>query len=72
MENETLACGTGSVAAAIVANAHKNLKPPIKLKTWGGDILVVNFQRLGDKFEKVSLTGPVKTVFNGELELKEI
>ena len=72
VENETLACGTGSVAAAIVANAHKNLKPPIKLKTWGGDVLVVNFQRLGDKFEKVSLTGPVKTVFNGELDLKEI
>lgn len=72
VENETLACGTGSVAAAILANAYKNLKPPIKLKTWGGDVLVVDFQRLGDKFEKVSLTGPVKTVFSGVLDLKEI
>lgn len=72
VENETLACGTGSVAAAIIAHAHKNLKPPIKLKTWGGDVLVVNFQRLGDKFEKVSLTGPAKTVFDGEFNLKEI
>lgn len=72
VENETLACGTGSVAAAIVANAYRNMKPPIKLKTWGGDELIVDFQRLGDKFDKVSLTGPVKTVFNGEFELKEI
>lgn len=72
VENETLACGTGSVAAAIIAHAYKNLKPPIKLKTWGRDVLVVNFQRLGDKFEKVSLTGPAKTVFDGEFNLKEI
>ena len=71
VENETLACGTGSVAAAIIANAYKNLKPPIKLKTWGGDELIVDFQRLGDKFERVSLTGPAITVFSGEFDLKE-
>jgi len=72
VENETLACGTGSVATAIIANAYKNMKPPIKLKTWGGDVLIVDFQRLGDKFDKVSLTGPAKTVFSGEFDLKEI
>jgi len=48
------------------------MKPPIKLKTWGGDVLIVDFQRLGDKFDKVSLTGPAKTVFSGEFDLKEI
>jgi len=69
VENETLACGTGSVAAAVIVSAVKNLKPPIKLKTWGGDELIVDFQRLGDRFEKVSLTGPAKTVFTGEFIL---
>ena len=72
VEQETLACGTGSVAAAIIVNAHKNLKPPIKFKTWGGDELIVDFQRLGDRFDKVSLTGPAKTVFDGEFDIKEI
>lgn len=71
VESETLACGTGSVAAAIIINAHKKLSPPIKLKTWGGDELIVNFQRLGDRFEKLSLTGPVKTVFSGEFDPKD-
>jgi diaminopimelate epimerase len=69
VENETLACGTGSVAAAVIVSAIKNLNPPIILKTWGGDELIVDFQRLGDRFEKVSLTGPAKTVFTGEFEL---
>jgi diaminopimelate epimerase len=52
-------------------NTHKNVKPPIKLKTWGGDELTVDFQRVGDRFEKVSLTGPAKTIFTGEFELKD-
>jgi diaminopimelate epimerase len=71
VENETLACGTGSAAVAIIMNTHKNVKPPIKLKTWGGDELIVDFQRVGDRYEKLSLTGPVKTVFTGEFELKD-
>ena len=37
VEDETLACGTGSVAAAIIASVTDNLKPPITLKTYGGD-----------------------------------
>ena len=71
VENETLACGTGSVAAAIIANAHKNIAPPVKLKTWGGDVLIVDFQRLGDRFDKLSLAGPAKSIFSGEFDLKD-
>ncbi len=71
VESETLACGTGSVAAAIIANAYKKISPPIKLKTWGGDELVVDFQRLGDRIDKISLTGPAKTVFSGEFDPKD-
>lgn len=72
VENETLACGTGAVAAAIIVNSHKDMKPSIKLKTWGGDKLIVDFQKVGDRFEKVSLTGPAKKVFTGEFDLKGI
>ncbi|NWF90746.1 MAG: diaminopimelate epimerase [Ignavibacteriaceae bacterium] len=72
VENETLACGTGAVAAAITANLNKNLSAPIKLVTQSGEILTVDFQKIGNKFEKVSLVGPAKTVFTGEIDLKEI
>ncbi len=71
VENETLACGTGSVAAAIIASVIKNLKSPIKIITKGNDELVVEFQRIGERFEKVALSGPVKTVFSGEFDLKD-
>ena len=72
VENETLACGTGSVAAAIIASTQKELKPPIKLITRSGDELIVDFDRVGDRFDKVSLTGPATIVFTGELESKGI
>lgn len=71
VENETLACGTGSVAAAIIANAHKGIPSPIKIKTWGGDELIADFQRIGDRFDRVSLIGPVKTIFSGEFDLND-
>ena len=45
VEDETLACGTGSVAAALICYATDNLKPPITLKTYGEMmILSVNFE----------------------------
>lgn len=72
VENETLACGTGSVAAAVISSLQKGLKSPIKLLTKSGDELLVNFDKVGDRFEKVSLTGPANIVFTGELESKEI
>lgn len=71
VENETLACGTGSVAAAVIASAYKQLKPPIKMITWGGDELIVNFQNVGNRFENVSLTGPVRRIFHGEFDLND-
>lgn len=71
VENETLACGTGSVAAAVIASAYRQLKPPIEIKTWSGDELIVNFQIVGNRFENVSLTGPARIVFNGEFDLEE-
>lgn len=72
VENETLACGTGSVAAAIITGINKNLTPPIKLHTFGGDVLKVDFQKVGNRFERVSLIGPAKIIFTGELDLNEI
>lgn len=69
VENETLACGTGSVASAIVTFLQKQIPPPIVLQTKGGDKLIVDFSDEGKLIKDVSLTGPAKINFSGEFTL---
>ncbi len=69
VENETLACGTGSTAAAVIAYTVFQLAPPITLITFGGDKLVVNFKVQNKKVEDLSLTGPAEIIYNGEISL---
>lgn len=66
VENETLACGTGSVAAAVISFLEKFVKSPVHLVTRSGDELVVDFRFVNDEFLNVSLTGPAKIIFTGE------
>lgn len=58
VENETLACGTGVTASAIISNKIRKLNSAIKINTKSGDILEVNTK-------KSSLTGPAHFVFKG-------
>ncbi len=67
VENETLSCGTGSTASAIISYLIDNLQPPISLFTRGGDKLVVNFNIENQKIENLSLTGPANIIFSGEI-----
>ncbi len=69
VEGETLSCGTGSTAAALVAAALKGLKSPVLVRTKGGEILKVYFSRKGGKFSDVCLEGPVQTTFEGRVKL---
>lgn len=71
VEDETLACGTGSTAAALVCYSVCNLKPPISVVTRGGDELVVNFKVKDQKVNDLSLTGPAKVTYSGEFNLKQ-
>jgi diaminopimelate epimerase len=70
VEDETLACGTGSVAAAIIACVTDNLKPPIILITRGGDNLIVYFEIENQKVKNLSLTGPAVVIFDGSIDKK--
>lgn len=70
VEDETLACGTGSVAAALICYVTDNLKPPINLITYGGDNLIVNFEVENQKVKNLSLTGPAKIIFEGSTDQK--
>jgi diaminopimelate epimerase len=69
VEDETYACGTGAVAGAIIGNIKFGIKPPVSMCTKGGDELVVNFSSDGSDYKNVSLTGPVKEVFKGEISI---
>ncbi|MCX5711364.1 MAG: diaminopimelate epimerase [Candidatus Omnitrophica bacterium] len=66
VEDETLACGTGSAASAIVFALKGAKGSPIKLKTKGGDVLKVYFDKCGDKFKNVWLEGKARKVYEGE------
>ncbi len=68
VEDETLACGTGSVAAAIICSVTEKLTPPVTLKTFGGDKLTVNFEIENQRVKNPSLTGPTKIIFEGSLK----
>lgn len=69
VEDETLACGTGSVAAALLSNIKYNLNPIVELITIGGERLFVDFKKDGNTFNQIWLTGVAKEVFNGIINL---
>jgi diaminopimelate epimerase len=69
VEAETLACGTGVVASAILFATRENVAGPIEVMVRGGDTLKVDFNRDGNGFTSVTLTGPADFVFDGTIEL---
>ena len=69
VEDETLACGTGVVASALIFAKTKNVDGPIGVLVRGGNELQVGFEKDGDQFCNVTLTGPADFVFEGTIEL---
>lgn len=68
VEGETLACGTGAVAAASFAFLTKNFESPIRLRTQGGEILTVYLEgQPGQRIDQVYLEGEVRLIFQGEV-----
>lgn len=57
VEGETLACGTGAVACGIVCAARGLVRPPVTVRTRGGDFVVVHFEPRGEGFGDVYLEG---------------
>jgi diaminopimelate epimerase len=67
VEDETLACGTGSVAAALIAAALGMVSSPVQVKTRGEEILSVYCDNPAYPFGRVCLEGAVRVVCAGEL-----
>lgn len=69
VENETLACGTGSTASAIITCLSGYAKSPVRVHTRGGEILTVGFQKDGEKITQVTLEGEAALVYEGKINL---
>ena len=63
VEGETLACGTGITASAIVAYSGPQKSASIRIQARRGDWLEVDFEQVGpESFRNIHLTGPAEFV----------
>jgi diaminopimelate epimerase len=69
VEGETLACGTGVTAAALIASRVQGFSSPVTVQVQGGDQLEVSFNHKNGQFADVRLSGPAEFVFDGQIEL---
>lgn len=69
VENETLSCGTGVTASALVCYHNDNGFNEVEVKTMGGR-LSVEFDRSNDgHYSNIWLCGPAEKVFEGTIEI---
>jgi len=70
VEDETLSCGTGVTAAALLSAHNDKGFNRVEVKTPGGP-LSVEYNKINDThFENIWLCGPAEFVFSGQIELK--
>ncbi len=70
VEGETLACGTGVSASALIASRVHGFVSPVQVTVQSGDRLEVSYSEKGGAFSDVRLTGPAEFVFEGRIELR--
>jgi diaminopimelate epimerase len=66
VEDETLACGTGAIACALIAAMNKDLSSPVRVKTRSGGILTIHFQGSKGEYSQIFLQGDARVVYKGE------
>ncbi len=67
VEDETLACGTGAVASALLSSYKKLVQPPVQVETRGGEVLKVDFDASNGTVTEVYLEGLTRIAFQGTL-----
>lgn len=69
VEEETLGCGTGSIASAIIATVLGKASPPVNVTVRSGSTLKVDFEvGVDGTVRNVKLSGPAVSVFEGTIE----
>jgi len=74
VEAETLACGTGSIASALIAASKNLVSSPVEVRTRSREVLTIHFRELREQgtqdaasFTDVFLEGDARVVYEGEL-----
>jgi diaminopimelate epimerase len=68
VEEETLACGTGAVAGALVAARKLGLASPVSVRTAGGERLTVFFENRAGVYREVYQEGDARLIYTGVLQ----
>jgi len=68
VEDETLACGTGAVASAVISACKGLVESPVEVTTWGGEVLRVYFRLDGKNVADVFLEGGTEVVYTGRID----
>jgi diaminopimelate epimerase len=67
VEEETLACGTGSVASALIAARKGFVESPVDVRVQSGETLRIHFEQTEGGFTKVYLEGKTTVIYQGKL-----
>lgn len=69
VEDETLSCGTGVTAVALASyHLDKTSQKTVHIVTPGGE-LKIEFEKEGNIYKNIVLTGPATFVFNGTIQI---
>ncbi len=71
VEDETLACGTGAVASALVAAWREGWGSPVAVAVRSGEELEVQFSGKAPRYEGARLEGAVAVTYRGEIDLPD-
>jgi diaminopimelate epimerase len=67
VEDETLACGTGSIASALIAACKLEMGSPIHVQTRSGEYLTIFFKQNNDRFTDIYMQGDARIIYHGKL-----
>ena len=67
VEDETLACGTGAVASALISSLQGLIESPVEVRVRSGEIIKVYFKRTEEGCEHIYLEGKTRILYQGIL-----
>ena len=76
VEAETLSCGTGAAAAAVLTHLWQLTDPPVTVHPPGGFDLTIDFERVagptGATFQRLTLQGDARIIYRGILSSDQL
>jgi diaminopimelate epimerase len=72
VEDETLACGTGAVAAGIIAGMRGLTSSPTTVIPRSREPLTIYYEEGGGKIKDISLEGEVRMIYRGWLDEESV